>query len=352
MNVIHREEQIWLAVGSLVILALVAVGVLLSYTQGVMIPFVLAVFVAVVVSPIVDFLVVRWHVPQSIAVLLAVLVVLGILVCFGLFMISAVQTVIATAGQYSESFAEMSGRVLDKLEQWKIPIDEDRISRGLRDRLPGLATQTVGTATNMLANGVLILIFVVFLLAGRNPHLVRRGIYAEIEAKVRSYIATKFTICAVTGILVWAILTLFGLNMAGLFGMLAFMLNFIPSIGSIIATLLPLPVALAQFSNPWMVLAVVAVPGILQNLIGNALEPKLMGKGLELHPVTILLALAFWGLMWGPVGMVLAVPITASIRIVLVRFDTTRPIGNLLAGHLPGMVIEGSPAAAADSGEG
>jgi AI-2 transport protein TqsA len=61
-----------------------------------------------------------------------------------------------------------------------------------------------------------------------------------------------------------------------------------------------------------------------------------MGKGLELHPVTVLLALVAWGLLWGPVGMVLAVPITAMIRIILVRFETTKPLGELLAGNLPG----------------
>lgn len=337
MNSSHRDEQIWLAVGSLMILALVAVGVLLSYTRGVMIPFVLAVFIAVVVSPIVDFLVVRFHVPQAIAVLLAILAVLGILACLGLFLIVAIQTVIETAGEYTESFADMTERVLTRLEEWKIPIDQQKIADGLEAQLPSLATQTVGTATGLLSNGLLILIFVIFLLAGRNPHVIREGIYAEIEAKIRSYIATKLAVSAVTGLLVWAILALFGLRMAGLFGILSFLLNFIPSIGSIIATLLPLPVAVAQFGgSPWMVVGVVAVPGALQNLVGNAIEPKLMGKGLQLHPVTILLALAFWGLLWGLVGMILAAPIMASIRIVLVRFDTTRPLGNLLAGQLPG----------------
>ena len=68
----------------------------------------------------------------------------------------------------------------------------------------------------------------------------------------------------------------------------------------------------------------------------NGIEPKLMGEGLQLHPVTVVLALSFWGVLWGPIGMVLAVPITAIIRIVLMRFETVRPIGRLLAGELPG----------------
>jgi AI-2 transport protein TqsA len=130
-----------------------------------------------------------------------------------------------------------------------------------------------------------------------------------------------------------------GLRMAFVFGLLAFLLNFIPSVGSIIATLLPLPMAVAQFNTVWPIIGVVAIPGTLQLVIGNAIEPKLLGRGLELHPVTILLALAFWGLLWGYMGMVLAVPITAIIRIILIRFETTRAMGNLLGGKLPGQDI-------------
>ena len=100
--------------------------------------------------------------------------------------------------------------------------------------------------------------------------------------------------------------------------------------------MLPIPIAVTQFDNPIHVVAAVALPGIVHLTIGNVVEPRLMGRGLELHPVTVLLALAFWGLLWGVMGMVLAVPIVAVLKIVLSRLDTTRPIGELLAGQLPG----------------
>jgi AI-2 transport protein TqsA len=124
--------------------------------------------------------------------------------------------------------------------------------------------------------------------------------------------------------------------MAWLFAFIVFLLSFIPSIGPIIATLLPLPVAVTQFHDPWTIAAVILIPGAIHMVIGNIIEPKLMGRGLELHPVTVLLALAFWGLLWGVVGMVLAVPIVAMLRIVLSHFGTTRSLADLLAGHLPG----------------
>ncbi len=78
-----------------------------------------------------------------------------------------------------------------------------------------------------------------------------------------------------------------------------------------------------------------SVPCLIQMVFGNFLEPKILGEGLNLHPVTILLALSFWGLLWGVAGMFLAAPITAVIRIILMQFDTLKPVGNALAGKLP-----------------
>ena len=331
-----RNEQTWLVVGSLMILATVALAGALVYTRDVMVPFVLAIFITTVVSPVVDFQVIRWRVPAWIAILFAVLLVLAIMALLGLVLILAVQTIVHAAGEYSEQVVELTERLFAELNDHHIKVDQARISTELESRLPGLITQAAGTVTAILSNGFLIVIFVVFLLVGRNPHKRQVGIYAEIESTIRSYITIKTTISAVTGVAVGLILWAFGLRMALLFGLLAFLLNFIPSIGSIVATLLPIPIAVTQFHDPWMVLAVVAVPGSIHVTIGNVVEPRLMGRDLELHPVTVLLSLAFWGLLWGIIGMVLAVPMVAMLRIVLTRFSATRSLGNLLAGHLPG----------------
>jgi len=157
--------------------------------------------------------------------------------------------------------------------------------------------------------------------------------YRDVVVNVRRYLATKVFTSAVVGVLSWAALAIIGMELAGVFGVLAFLLNFIPVIGPIVVTVLPIPLAMAQFQSPWPVILVVAIPGVVHSVVGNIVEPKMMGKGLDLHPVTIMLALSFWGLLWGIVGMFLAAPITAAIRIVLMQFDTFRPIANLLAGE-------------------
>lgn len=344
MESTRRNEQIWLAVGSLMIIAVVALAAGLVYTKVVLVPFVLAVFLTTVVAPVVDFQVVRCRIPQFPATVLALVLAVVFLGALGMLLIIAVNAVVAAAGEYSDNFVKFSSQwlIFDWLKSHKIEFDYAQIADDVKQRLPTIISKAAGTGTILIANGFMITFFVIFLLAGRNSRHTRMSLYQDIETAVRKYIVTKFAISAVSGLIVWFILAEFGLNMAFVFGFMTFLLNFIPNIGSIIATLLPLPLAMAQFESVWMIIGVVAIPGAVQLAIGNVIEPKLMGRGLELHPVTILLALAFWGLLWGYMGMVLAVPITAIIRIILIRFETTRAIGNLLGGKLPGEDDAGS----------
>ena len=334
-----RSEQTWLAVGSLMIIATVALAFALVYTRDVMVPFVLAILVTVVVAPIFDFQVVRWHAPRWIAVLTTLMLVLALLALLGYILIVAIQAMVHTAGEYSQQVVDLTAKLFAQLNEHHIQVDQAHLTTELEARLPGIMTQTAGMVTSLLSHGFLIVIFVVFLLIGRNPQQVRTGIYADIASTVRRYITTMTLIATVTSVLVGVVLWMLGLHMAWLFGLLVFLLSFIPNIGSIVATLLPIPVAVTQFQDPWMVLAVVAIPGAIHLTMGNLIAPRLMGSGLELHPVTVLLALAFWGLLWGIAGMVIAVPIVAILRIVLLRFETTRPMAELLAGRLPGAEV-------------
>lgn len=331
-----RNEQVWLVVGSLMILATVALASALVYTRDFMIPFVLAIFITCVVAPLVDFQVIRWRIPSWIAVLTTLLLVLVLLALIGVVVIVAVQTMIHTATTYSAQVVKLSEQLIGWLNAHHIEVNQAHITAELEAHVPGVITQTAGTVTSIASHGLLIAFFVVFLLMGRNPHRHRTGIYADIESTIRRYITTMTMLAAVTSLLVGIVLWAFGLHTAWLFALLVFVFTFIPNVGPIIATFLPLPIAFTQFHNPWMILGIIAVPGAIHMGIGNFVAPRMMGRDLELHPVTVLMALAFWGLLWGIVGMVLAVPIVAMLRIVLSKFNTTRPLANILAGNLPG----------------
>lgn len=331
-----KEERTRLATGSLIVLAALAVAVALHYTQTVMIPFVLAVFIATLTSPLLDVLILKFKFPRSIALVVALLVLLAVMGVICLLVAQAIQMILATTSRYSQSFTDFVSQMLERFKDWGIELDQQEIVGALSQKVPQIVTSTFGTVFGFLSSVMLTAIFAAFLLAGRDPRVIHQGVYAEVDGNIRRYIATKVVLSVITGLTVWILLALFGLELAAVFGMLAFLLNFIPNIGSIIATLLPLPVAIAQFESPLTITLVVLLPGSIQMAIGNIVEPKLLGKGLNLHAVTVLLALSFWGLIWGVVGMFLAAPLTAILRIVCLQFKALRPVGKLMGGEMPG----------------
>lgn len=332
-----KEEQSWLVTASLIIIATVAGAVALAYMRPVLVPLVLAIFVFYLVSPVTDVLEQRLRVPRAASVFLTLLLVATLLALVGLLIWTSIRGLLESADIYRVKLIAFAERIFAVLDRRGVNLGQESVIDSLRHLPVGRMVQgAAGTALGLATNGFLVLVFVVFLMLGRRPHMIKPAIYREIDAKIRRFISLKFVISAATGILVGVILAVIGLEAALVFGVLAFLLNFIPSIGSIVAVLLPIPVALVQFDGGWQVFAVIAGPAVVQILIGNGIDPKLMGKELELSPVTILAALVFWGLLWGIVGMLLAAPITAVIRIVLAQFETTSGVAELLAGRIPG----------------
>nr|WP_286177589.1 AI-2E family transporter [Rhodopirellula sp. JC639] len=187
---------------------------------------------------------------------------------------------------------------------------------------------------SLVSTSIVVLIYVFFLLLGKSSY-AQTATLREIDTQIRGYLSLKTVISIGTGAVFGLTLRMFGVPMALSFGVLAFLLNFIPNIGPIVASLLPIPLILLDPSGniTWMVSVIVATSAI-QVLSGNVVEPKLMGNSSDLHPVTILLGLMFWGMMWGIIGMFLATPITAAMKIVLERFEPTRQIANIMAGRL------------------
>jgi len=141
--------------------------------------------------------------------------------------------------------------------------------------------------------------------------------FKDITEQIQRYIATKFLISLLTGIVVAIILWIFDIDFLIVWAVLAFFLNFIPNIGSILAIILPTVMTLIQYESFGYMVLVSGLITIAQNLIGNILEPKIMGDKLGLNPLVILLSLLIWGYIWGIAGMFLAVPLTAVIKIII-----------------------------------
>jgi predicted PurR-regulated permease PerM len=153
----------------------------------------------------------------------------------------------------------------------------------------------------------------------------------QINNSVQQYLGLKTLISFLTGALVTIVLTIAGVDFALLWGVLTFILNFIPTIGSIVATLPPIAITLFQSASISKTLVIAILLLCIQFLVGNVLEPKLMGRGLNLSPLVVLFSLIFWGWLWGIPGMLLSIPLTAAIRIAMEQIEATKTVAVLIS---------------------
>ncbi len=157
------------------------------------------------------------------------------------------------------------------------------------------------------------------------------GILRNIDIKIQRYIWVKTFISAMTGICTWLLLRFFHIDFAEFWGVMAFILNFIPYVGSLVAVIMPSVIALVQTGDVTTTTMVLAGLSVIQLLWGSVLDPRMMGDSLNLSPIFIIFSLAAWGMIWGVPGMFLSIPILAMITITLSQFPTTRPIAILLS---------------------
>lgn len=330
------EESSSLIVSCLMVLAFAALTGLVYYGRPVLLPFVLAVFLFSMFSPTLDWLVLRLRFPRPLALTVSFLLVVIVATLAFLMTAEAVRRVIATASTYSDGLISLVERSAARLSRWGLSVEPETLTGDLKKSIPALVTSIASQGLNVVSTFSLVMIFLFFLMASRDPYEVHKGVYASIDRDVRRYLITKTALSAMMGISVAVVLWIFGVQLALVFGLLTFVLDFIPTIGSVVATLLPIPVALAQYPDSiWYVLLMVTILAIGQMIQGNVLQPKVLGNSLHLHPVIILLAISFWGLVWGLIGAFLAVPLTAIIRLVSLRIAPLRPLGYLLGGRMP-----------------
>ncbi|MBL6746649.1 MAG: AI-2E family transporter [Pseudomonadales bacterium] len=211
--------------------------------------------------------------------------------------------------------------------------------------IPSYATSIASSFAGILANGGLILIYLGFLFLEQghfsnkisalvsNPDREDEAhrIITRIRDDIQKYISIKMFTSSLTGILSFTFLFTVGVDFAAVWGLLIFLLNFIPTVGSIVATIFPALIALAQSDGYTLFVLVLLGIGALQICIGNILEPRLMGSSFNLSPVVILLNLALWNAIWGIPGMFLCVPFLIIVAIVLSHFPQTRPVAIMLS---------------------
>ena len=321
-------------------LTIIAAGVVtafLVYTKALLIPLVISIFLYTILAQTTLYLRHKFNFPQWLA--LTVSIVLGVLffVAVILFTTTSVGQFLKGAEVYRQNLLATVNDLITKLAAHGITLDQNFIENYLRD-LPvfNWLKNFGGKLFSVLSNLTLIILFMVFFLLGsKKAKPITNPAIKEMLANVSVYLSVKLMASLITGLIVASILISFQIKLAVLFALFAFLLNFIPSVGSIIFVLLPAPVLFLQFGFGSQFFIVIGLLIATEFIIGNLVEPRFLGEGMDLHPVAVIGSLIFWTLVWGVPGAFLSVPLTASLKIVLSKIKQTRVVAEILAGRLP-----------------
>jgi len=321
---------------------------LLYVGQALLLPLVIAGAVAYLISilahAIRSFSLRGFSVPAPLAMLLA-FVIIGLSLSYLIQLITAnIKNVVDVAPTYQQNLEALIFKGYGLFGVEEVPN-----IREILDRLDfGAYLQSFGaTVRSLVSSTGIIIVYLIFLLLeqrtfGNKIRAIIRDpkrqedafeLIDKMRSDIRSYVGIKVLTSTATGLISYVVLKTVGVDFASFWAVLIFLLNFIPTIGSIIATAFPSALTLVQFDTIGPFIVTVSVLTAVQFSVGSLVEPKLMGNRLNLSPIVILLSLGLWGSIWGIPGMFLCVPITVIIMIICSYFPSARPVAILLSGN-------------------
>jgi predicted PurR-regulated permease PerM len=331
-------------------IALLLGGAVLKVMSPILLPITIAILLAFVMEPMVTFFLAR-RVPRICSIALAALIIIAGLYLMGMVLFSSAKVIISTYPRYERRLTELYVLAANFLE---LSYDEHLsfienlwAQLGFRTRIRTMTFTASNGVIGFLRNAVLVVIFLVFVLfeAAHFRDKIElafedkwagsiKKISDSVVRQVIRYLSTKFLISLATGLVVGVALHLVGLEFAVVWGLIQFILNFIPVIGSIAVGVGATLFALLQF---WPDPAPIILVGLIMlganQIMGNVLEPKIMGDNLGISPLAVLISLSIWGYLWGFAGMILAVPMTVIVKIVCENIPMLEPVSVLLGSH-------------------
>jgi len=323
--------------GILVMAGVVIVLAGIKAASVIVVPFLLALFLAIILSPLFLWFK-RKGMPQGVSLLFIVLLLFGLIGTLIMLIGTSVQDFSHNVPLYEAKLQTDFKDFLSTLDGWGVKIPkEDILAIFATDSVMEYIAKTLKSLGGLLTNSFMIIVTVIFMLMEISQFTKKieksdssslRSLM-DVSDNVKHFILLKSFTSAATGIIVTIALILFDIHYAILWGVVAFLLNFIPNIGSILAAIPAVLMALVQY-NFSIALAVTAVYLAVNITIGSILEPRIMGKGLGLSTLVVFLSLIFWGWLLGPVGMLLSVPLTIMVKIVLNAKEDTKWIATLL----------------------
>lgn len=316
----------------LMILAATAATIILVYTKVMLMPFVIALFISMVASTLAEKMKHIWKVPYVLGLVITFAAFLAVITLSVLFISSSIESFIAGADIYSERVSDTIDWFLFNAQKYGINVNAEFVAENV-SKLPvfNVVKSVGGTLVSILTNLMLITLFLIFIFMGKaaedKPSLV-----GNIQRQISFYLIVKIFVSLLAAGFTWIVLIFVKTELASMLAVLTFVLNFIPNIGPFISTLLPMPVLFLQYGFDWHILLTLILLTAIHFVIGNILETKWLGKGMDLDPIVVIASLLFWAIVWGIMGALLAVPLTAIIKMALERNETTKPLADLLAG--------------------
>jgi predicted PurR-regulated permease PerM len=308
-------------------------------------PFLLAMFIAVIAAPPLGWL--RRMLPGWAALVIVILGIVAVGGLVGVLVQGALAGFSANLPEYQERLGALSADTVGWLGALGLDVPEQALNTWFDPaKAMGIAGDLIKGMSGVLANALLILLTVIFILfeATSLPAKLQAALKRPDESterlryvmdSVNRYMGIKTLTSLVTGLLVWLILVALDVDFAILWAVSAFLLNFVPTIGSIIAAVPAVLLALVQ--HGFDTAALVALGYVVVNtVIGNIVEPRVMGRGLGLSTLVVFVSLVFWGWVLGPVGMFLSVPLTMALKIALDANPDTRAIAIMLGPEISG----------------
>lgn len=331
--------------------ALVAVLVLLGiiflvFGAGVLIPLAVSILIWFLINAIAGVFqripLGGWHLPRGIALVLA----LAAITVSGYLVLEMLISNVSEMSKLTIDFNKSLNPLVDKIAEFA-GVSNKQVLNDIFDAfgIEQLFGRIVSATAAFSGQLGVVLVYVIFLMIEQQFFHTKlhalvsndarrnwiRNILRKIAHDVQSYIWIMTALSGLTAILSYGALLWIGVDQASFWAFLIFVLNFIPTVGSILATMLPALFALVQFqafAEPMLVLMIV---GAIQFAIGNFLQPRIAGRRLNMSQFLVILSLFVWGAIWGIVGMFLAVPLTSIVMIVLSNFESTRPVAVIMS---------------------
>jgi len=316
-------------------IVIILAGVKLS--SVIIVPFLLALFLTTILSPLFLWLK-KIGLGEMFSLIIIALILSFLISSFAILVGNSVQDFTENIPTYEVKLKSDLGELLERVNSFGIHIPkEDILNLFQTDSLMRYIATTLKSFGSLLTNSFMIILIVIFMLLeiSQFAYKVKQTNsnsliqLTQISDNIKHYILLKALTSAATGIIITIILKMVGIHYAILWGLMAFMLNFIPNIGSIIAAVPAILMAIIQFNFTTATMVAVAYL-IINIIIGSIIEPKILGKGLGLSTLIVFLSLIFWGWILGPAGMILSVPLTIMIKIALNNQENTRWVATML----------------------